>query len=245
MQATVKKQLLTLVLSVLAISFLAAQNWSWGKGIKGEGPIVKKEISVDQFNALTLTTSGNVYLRQGSTRKVEVESHQNIIDNLERKVENGEWRIKFKENVRGYEKLNFYITVPELTKAAISGSGNIVGQTPFRTSGTFATAISGSGDIKMEIEANSVEARISGSGDIALKGKAKGMKASISGSGNIDAYGLSAEDAEVSISGSGDVSLMAAENLDVRTSGSGDVYYGGRPRVQARTSGSGKVVTKQ
>lgn len=233
-----------LLLAVFLTLNLQGQNW-WGNGIKGEGPIVKKTLKVADFKGFVLATSGNVYLRQGSNQSVEVESHQNIIDNIVTDLEEGIWKIKFKNPVSRYDKFNVYITVPTLTKAAISGSGDIKGETPFKGLGAVTLSISGSGDLMMEVEGESVDAKISGSGDINVKGKAKSLKAAISGSGDIVAEYLNVADAAVSISGSGDVSVNASENLNVQTSGSGDVSYRGRPRVQSRVSGSGSLTSKQ
>lgn len=219
-----------------------AQNWNnWGPGIKGEGPIVKKTLSLDAFSGVELAVSGNVYIRQGSKQMVEVESHQNIIELLRTDVASGFWKIRFDKSVRGYSKLNIYITVPSVSKLAISGSGRIEGQNTFTGSNNVSLAISGSGNLKAAFECQELSATISGSGDMILSGKTGSLRASISGSGDVRAKELDVADANITISGSGDCSVSVRENLDVKTSGSGDVSYSGRPRVNAKVSGSGKV----
>ncbi len=236
-----KSKLLIIAALLFTITSLQAQRW--GSGIKGEGPIVKKTLNLSDFTGFSLQTSGNVILQRGP-QSVVVESHQNIIDNIETEVDDKVWKIKFDRNVRGYKELNIYITIPELTRAYISGSGDIVSQDKFNTNGEVQVGISGSGDIKLDIDADKIFSKISGSGDIALRGKANSMEVKISGSGDIKAYDLEVENCNVSISGSGDVEVHANEELMVRTSGSGDVFYTGRPRVNSRTSGSGNVMSK-
>ncbi len=239
-----KALLPALVLFISAAALNAQNSNNWGMGIKGEGPIVKKSLQLDQFTGLTLAVSGNVYLRQGSQQSVEVESHQNLIDNVVTTVENGVWKIRFEKSVRSYDKFNVYITIPTLKKAAVSGSGDIIGETPFKNLGDLSLAISGSGDIAMDVESPNVSASISGSGDIKVSGKGASISASISGSGDINAGGFSAQTASVAISGSGDCTVNAAEDLKVGISGSGDVSYSGRPRVNSKVSGSGDLIHK-
>ncbi len=235
-----KSKLLLIALTVFTLSTLHAQNW-WNTGIKGEGPVVKKSIELDEFDGFTLYGSGNIFLKKGNTQSVVIESHQNIIDNIEKEVSDKHWKIKFDKNVRGYKKLDIYITIPTLTSAMISGSGDIVSEDQFTNLGNLKVGVSGSGDIRLNVEAESIDSKISGSGDIALKGKAKAIEMTISGSGDIDAGNMMVDNCNVSISGSGDVRIYANEELNVRSSGSGDVEYKGRPRINSKVSGSGNV----
>ncbi len=231
-------------ISTFMFSDLQAQNW-WNRSIKAEGPIVKKKLNIDDFDAFTLSTTGNVYIKQGSTQSVEVESHENVIENLKTNVSNKHWKIDFEKNMRNIKKLNFYITVKSLAGAYISGSGDITGSGTFNGGGNLGVGISGSGNIKLSANAGDVSASIAGSGDIVLSGEAQDMEVKIAGSGDIDAYDMVANSCSVSISGSGDVKVYANDELNVRSSGSGDVYYKGRPRVSSKISGSGAVSSRQ
>jgi len=221
------------------------QNWkSWGPGVKGEGPVVRKEVKVAPFKALELAISGNVYLREGKRQSVEVESHKNIIEVLSTDVMQDAWKIHFSRRVRGYQKFNIYITIPELHRATVSGSGNIRGDTPFNWKGTVKLAVSGSGDIQVELHSTEVDAAISGSGDITVTGTSGRLQAAISGSGNIRTGGLVVDTAAVRISGSGDCSTHPRNELEAAISGSGNVTYYGKPKVRSSISGSGNIIPK-
>lgn len=220
---------------------LSAQGWGWG--IKGEGPVVRKKIKLESLDGIQLSISCNVYLSQGEHQSIEVEGQENIIENLSHKVESGKWTIRFKENVRGFEKLNIYITMPHLKHIGVSGSGDVIGKTRFTTD-DLRVAVSGSGDIRLELTGTEVEAAISGSGDIALSGKCNQLEISMSGSGDVTAGNLMARDVKVAISGSGDVEVHATENLQATISGSGEITYSGNPSVKSRISGSGDVTRK-
>lgn len=223
-------------------STLSAQGWGWG--IKGEGAVVRKKIKLESLEGISLSISCNVYLTQGDHQSVEVEGQENIIQNISRKVENGNWKIRFEESVRGYEKLNIYITLPHLKQVGVSGSGDVVGKSKFSTEDVHL-AISGSGDIRLELVAKDVQATISGSGDIGLSGKCGNLGITMSGSGGVSAGNLLARNVKVTISGSGDVDVHAEESLNATVSGSGDIRYGGNPpNVKSRISGSGDVSKK-
>ena len=234
-----------LMCTLASVHAQSPSGWSWGPGIKGEGPVSTKKLKLESFTSIALAISGNVYLYQGEQQKVEVEGQENIIENLKTVVENGTWKIQFKQNVRSYEKLNIYITLPTVREIVVSGSGDVVGKTRFEGLREPRFAISGSGSILLDIQADEVETQISGSGDIELSGSAEELEAAISGSGDVAAEKLKAKSVEVSISGSGDAFVSASDLLKVSISGSGDVAYLGKPKTQVRISGSGDVISKE
>lgn len=223
-----------------AMTTITAQDWGWN-GIKGEGPKVTKTLNLDNFDGFTMAISGNVYIKQGSKQSVTVEAQQNIIDNIVTEVSDKQWKIKFDKNVRHHDGIKIYITLPTLTKAYVSGSGDIIGETKFTGLNNLTTGVSGSGDIKLEVEAKDIDGKISGSGNVRLSGSANSINIGISGSGDFYADNLTVENGTVKISGSGDATVNASESLMVQVSGSGDVKYKGRPRLSAKVSGSGDV----
>lgn len=235
-----KAKILLLLAAFLITQSAFAQNW-WKNAIKGEGDVVTKTLNLDEFEGVTLAFSGDVILTQGNTQSVEVRAQQNIIDNIVTKVEGKHWRIRFDRPVRNHKGVKVYITMATLKGAKVSGSGNITTQGSFNGLGDVATAVSGSGDLDLNLEARNISTRISGSGKINLGGKADAVDIAISGSGDVRAYDLSVGDCKVQISGSGDAQVNVSSDLEVRISGSGDVSYKGSPRMRSKISGSGDV----
>ena len=210
--------------------------------ITGEGAIVEKEISVSDFTGVSLGFSGDIYLTQGSAYKVVVKAQQNIIDNIKRNVKDGVWHVGFEKNVRSHKGVKVYITMPTLDHASVGGSGSIISESKFTGLGDLKAAVSGSGNVKLDVEADEIRGGISGSGKVALKGQASRLDMDISGSGDIDAKDLRVQSCDISISGSGDAVVWATEELDAAISGSGDIRYkGDAAKVRARVSGSGDV----
>lgn len=237
-----KKISLAFLMTAFALSVSAQNGWN---GISGTGPKVKKTLNLDSFTAFDMAVSGNVYIKQGNTQSVTIEAQQNIIDNLVTTVSDKNWKIKFEKNVRNYDGLKIWITIPSLTKAAISGSGNIIGESKFSNLDKLTLSISGSGDLSLNFDASSVDCKISGSGGMKLNGVANTQTIAISGSGDVYAENLKTSSCNIRVSGSGDCKVNTSENLDVAISGSGDVVYSGRPKVNAKVSGSGDVMASK
>lgn len=240
------KNFKTFLFLLTLFSLISTNSYAqkWGPGIKGEGPVVTKDLNVSGFHGVSLGFSGDVYLKQGSSHAVSVEGQANIIENIKTEVSGGIWRINFKRNVRNYQGLKIYITMPRLTMAKVSGSGNINTQGHFNNIDDLELGVSGSGNITMDADANNIDSRISGSGDIQVAGKTVGHSISISGSGDVFAYNLKSTKCSIRISGSGNCQVDVIESLDVSISGSGNVTYQGRPRVKSKASGSGSVQSR-
>lgn len=210
---------------------------------KGEGPIVRETLTLEEFQRIKLSGSGKVYLSQGEEQQIEVEGQQNIIHNLNRRIRNGLWDIRFMDCVRKHEELVFYITLPNIRALEISGSGEIFGENLIE-SDQLELDISGSGSLTLDIDVVSLEIDIDGSGKMWLSGISDVADLDIAGSGELNAYDLEVIDYDVRISGSGKADVWAVETLDVKITGSGRVNYKGYPVVNSTITGSGKVVNR-
>lgn len=209
--------------------------------VDGNGPTVSETINLPDFQGIEMNISADVYLTQGPVQEVVVEGQENIIDLLERDVDNGVWEIEFEDCVHHSDDLKIYITLPELVEVTINGSGDVMGQSVFATD-EMDLRISGSGDISLEAVADSYDITITGSGDMELDGSCEDMDIDISGSGDLNAFGLLAQTADINISGSGECEVSVSQSMDVTISGSGDVYYKGNPSINVNISGSGQVI---
>ncbi|MCB0655363.1 MAG: DUF2807 domain-containing protein [Saprospiraceae bacterium] len=227
----------------LLASALSVQAQNWRGQISGEGPVVEKTLSLDEFNSLGLAISGTVHLTQGSRQEVRIKAQQNIIDNIKQEVRNGKWNIGFEQNVRKHEAIHIYVTMRDIRQLAVSGSGSIIGEQGIQSK-DIDLAVSGSGDIKLDLQAEEANLSISGSGNILLAGKATTTEVTISGSGNVRALDFTTNGCSVSIAGSGNCEVDVRDDLNVHVSGSGSVLYEGTPSIKSAIAGSGKVRSK-
>ncbi len=207
----------------------------------GSGPIVTEEIELGSFSQINFEVAGNVTIIESTEQKVVVESHQNMVDQINTSISDDTWRIRFRTCFRNYDKFNVTIYTTNINGILLSGSGNITSQ-GMVPSENLVALISGSGNITFETQTDNVSADISGSGNIILSGSSNSQIFGISGSGGIRSFDMSSIKCDITISGSGNCEVNASQNLDVRISGSGSVFYKGNPSLNTSISGSGQVI---
>lgn len=248
-----KKILITFLALTFAVAFTFAQT--------------KETRNVDTFTKINFRVPGKLYLKQGAEQKVELEGSKEVLSKIETEVsggklsigrENDNWNWKWDDE----DKITVYITVKDLEGLGVSGSGDVFGQSKFKT-GELSLAVSGSGSLHLEVEASGrVSANVSGSGHAEVKGSCGNFESRVSGSGKVTASLNASGIADVSISGSGKVIAsgsakeiqatvsgsgevlaadLAVNSCDVRISGSGDVEVNVKETLEANISGSGSV----
>lgn len=217
-----------------------------GKGIKGNGNTVSIERSVGQYDGIAVSGWFDVDLVDGKEGELTLDGEENLLEYIITEVENGKLVIKTEKGVNlkpssWEDGIRITVPVESIDALSLSGSADIVGKTTVKAS-DFKTAMSGSGDITLDLETESLSASMSGSGDMNLSGKTNNFDATISGSGDIKAFGLIADNVEATVSGSADIKVTANKILKARVSGSGDISYRGNPKkVDTKTSGSGDI----
>lgn len=231
-----KKQLF--LLKTLAVVFITILFFNTANAQNRE------ERKVTGFTGIGLSIAADIYLSQAPNYKVEIEADAESLEKIETVVSGDILKIKNKDHFDfswRNKKVKIYISMPTVNSLSISGSGDVIGQTPIKTD-KLDVSISGSGNFKIEdLSVKNMEMSISGSGDIYFAGTdvADFTSYAISGSGDINTENLQSKKVDIHVSGSGDVRVWAVDELDAKVSGSGDVYYKGRPIVNAKTSGSG------
>lgn len=231
-----------LLLQIVLAFQLSAQSSFWGRGIRGEGSMTEKNLDITDFNSIRMDVNADVFLTQGTNYKVTAIGQRNILDLLDTQVNQAEWAIRFTETVGKYERLEIYITMPELTGVQIRGLGDIEGKSKFTGLNELKLEVSGMGNIRLNVEASQVTSKVSGMGDIFLEGHAGNLSGSITGSGDLKAQKLEANEVSLAVSGMGDCEVTPVNSLSVKISGIGSVYYSGKPKhINQTISGIGKM----
>ena len=208
------------------------------------GQVLKEERKLPAFQAIDLSMSAEVYLSQGDPQSVQIETDKTSLEYIETEVKGNSLVVKTRDgHWRGLGKVKVFITIAEINRMGLSGSGNVVSQTPIR-SGDMRIEISGSGNVKITtLEAPKISVTITGSGNVTLAGtndQAR-LDATITGSGSIKADELSVGSAGITITGSGSARVHVLKELETNITGSGNVQYKGNPLINARSTGSGKT----
>lgn len=234
-----KIALLATVIGVLTMNIISCTGTI--RLVKGSGDMETEKREVSGFDEILFTGIGNLIIEQGDEESLVVEADDNIIGLIETKVKSDVLHIGFKRGVKiiPTSKIKFYLTVEDLDRIDLTGLGDIDSDI-FETD-ELELNISGSGDIKFNIEAKNIEINVSGLGNINLSGKVDHHRVQISGSGKYDAEELESNDCEIEISGLGSAIVNVSDNLDIEINGVGNVYYKGSPRVSQHISGLGRI----
>ncbi len=241
------------VVLLLLLGLLHAAQAQVGKNVVvGSGTVVSQTFDLPKFTGIAATTSFDIYLKQDSKQAIEVKAQQNIIDVMLLEVKDGTLKLGFKPNtsIRTKEAVKVYISLAELKRLVVSGSGNIKGEGVFNKSDQLDIVISGSGDIALHFETKELRCAISGSGDANFKGHANKHMIAISGSGDLVLDGNS-EEQNITVSGSGNIKLTGnTEKQNLVISGSGNLNTSNLTTKQCNISitGSGNAdvsVTEQ
>lgn len=229
---------------VLAALVTLSSCWDDIRCINANGFIETKEIQLDAIDGIDLQINANVFISEGTQQEIVVEGKEEAIEKLRTEVRNGIWFIDFDQCVINHD-LTIHITLPKLTYAKISGSGDVFGETPFASGDELVEfKISGSGYINLEMDATDIETTISGSGDVRLAGASTNHTLKVSGSGSLSGFDLKSINNTITISGSGNAEVFVDGGiLDAKISGSGKVYYQGTPSsFTADITGSGDII---
>jgi hypothetical protein len=216
--------------------------------VKGIGPLVEETVSVQEFNAINLQGSMNVEISYGEHQAVVAEGNANIIEELETEVVNGTWYISLGTGCFYDFDLTVYITLPDIKKIELSGSGDIlVADLVGHENLTIENRGSGKIVVYEVAETSSLDVKISGSGPIEIKNAWPDltyMNIINSGSGQFRGYPAAVKECDIKVSGSGSCEISVGDLLDVNITGSGNVYYKGRPVINVNDNGSGRLISK-
>lgn len=202
------------------IGSLAASAMMNGSAIP---QVESQERTVGSFSYIKSTCSVDLYLYQGKTNKVVVETDSRYIDQVETYVEGKTLVIDVDGIIRNARTLKAYITFETLKGLEITGSGDVFFENTITTD-EFEYEINGSGDLKLDIEAETVNSKINGSGDNSIKGNIMYLFISVNGSGDLAAELDEMKECNIRLTGSGDIRLSGStEVLKIKQVSSGDI----------------------
>lgn len=201
----------------------------------------ERSFPVSAFEQIVLSGSTDVTVTTGGRASVVAVGADADLDRMDIRVDGNRLLIGTKRGNWSWttrEGVKVRVTVPSLTAATISGSGDIDVD---RVKGPFSGRVSGSGDIGIgAVEATTLNLGISGSGDIDLgSGRCTSGTFSTTGSGDIDAANVRCDTLAATVTGSGNIDGQATQTATLRVTGSGNVKVTGGARCTTSTTGSG------
>ena len=188
----------------------------------------------ESFTKITLMSTGKIFLQQGDTDKVVVNSQGNT-DRIKTEIKNGTIYIK------GPGWLDYHITMRKIESIIVSGSGEIIGETPIK-SDELSLVVSGSGKMTLQLDVKKLDIAISGEMTLDLSGTAEQTGIGISGAGKVNAMDLKTTTCNANISGVGICNIDVTDSLTTHISGMGTINYKTAPKIiNGDVSGIGKL----
>lgn len=235
------KQIKTLAFTLFVLLGLQVSNLSASSLLQDK----KETRKVSEFDKIGLAIPANLYLIQGSKNELVIEADEDLLEKIKTEVNGTSLDIQFEKwyNYKGIGNINVYVTVKDLKKLDVSGSGDIIAKSAIK-SDKLVFVISGSGSILInDLSVNDVYAMVTGSGDIKIKGnsKANELDVTVTGSGDFESESIEFKEGEMSVTGSGSIRAHVTDELDANITGSGRIYYKGTPVIDADITGSGKI----
>jgi len=240
----IAKFTVSVALMMLMLLFATDQSFAGSLKVKGNGKVTTQDRKTSPFSEIRISCSADVFLKQGTSEAITVKAEENIISQITTEVNGGVLEIDVEGNIWNVEVMEVYVTVKNLEKVMINGSGDVKSENTIQGI-DFDVNINGSGDVALDLSIKSLETKINGSGDVKVSGVQGNFNLKVGGSGDFIGENLNLELCEIEVNGSGDVKLSGTANkIKIRQSASGDVNLFNLPAetVEARTNGSGDVV---
>ncbi len=221
--------------------------------------------SVRDFSGVSVSGTINLYLRQGSSEQVTVETRGDYQENVITEVNGGMLKI-YQESAGWFSnspKVNVYVTVDDISKLESSGATRITIETAlqgnnmrFSASGSSRissdermnfgdTRVDVSGSTKVELAAlncGKFDCGMSGSSSVEIAGTAGNMTLGSSGASKFRGIDFAVNNCQISSSGASNMSINAGGELSASMSGASKLKYAGNPGItKLNTSGSANI----
>ena len=212
--------------------------------IYGDGNVTTEQRDVEAFDKLRVSSGIDVYITQGNVETLELEADENLHEVIKTEVREGTLRIWTDHNIRKAKAKKVHLSYKNLSSIRISSAGDVYG-TNRMTAEDLRLSLSSAGDLKLEVDASSIDINISSSGDARLSGTTDILEASLSSAGDLHAFDLEAKKCKVNASSAGSARVYASEELDLSSSSAGDIHYKGDGKItRMSTSSAGSIVKK-
>lgn len=210
--------------------------------VRGSGNVVTEQRSVRDFDAVSLSGIGQLYITQGDQASLTIEAEDNLMEYLETRVSGRTLHIEIQDfvSINPRHRITYTIMVRDLGSLEVSGAGDITVSN--LETDSLVVEVSGGGKIAVDsLLVQNLRVELSGAGDFDLSGQVDDQEVNLSGAGNYDAGDLLSKTTKIKISGVGNAVLWVTDALVIEMSGLGNLKYYGSPTVQQDTSGLGKV----
>lgn len=183
------KSIRIIAISLISGLLLSSCDWLPDQTIVGTGDVETMEVSVPDFEGVSVTGTCNVDIVIGETQSILLHAQQEILNVMSYEVKNRILQIGFKPDytVNTSKEISASIVIPKVSHVSITGAGD------FMLAGTkqelLDIHITGTGNVSaFDLEVSDCTIRISGAGNCEVN-VAESLDVLISGVGNVNYMG--------------------------------------------------------
>jgi len=239
---------INIILIASLVLFLSACELPFNVGcISPEGNVETRTVSFETFDKVEIKIDAEVFITEGDTQEVVIESQSNVIDRIldDSSVRNDELILEINGCISmANNTVIVRITIPSLSGLKIAADGQ------FQTVGTFNNVsdliLDIEGDGKMELDLGDnldlLSLDINGDGDVTCSGSAQEVDIDIDGDGKVFFHDLLGSEVRAQIKGDGELEINATEKLQLQITGDGEIEAIGTAELQQiKIIGDGKI----
>lgn len=204
----------------LALSFLGI-IYMMNSAVYAQKEIVRETRELPAFDQIDIGGAFEVKLTMGEPQKVEVESKQKDLGQINTEVK-GKMLVLSAKGISGNTPLNVYITVPSLSRIEVHGAADLESLNAIKAE-MLSLEVSGAASVELILDVNTLRTEVSGAADLDLSGTAQNHSTNVSGAATLDADKLKTVTTDADVSGAG-TARVNAENVTGQTSGAGEIY---------------------
>ncbi|TMM56358.1 DUF2807 domain-containing protein [Maribacter algarum] len=245
------------LLPLLCLFLTSCNSESAPDCFQSAGDLVREEVSVADFNKITVFENVGLVLKQGPEIKVEIETGENLRNEVEVTVEDGRLLLRNTNDCnyfREYGLTKIYVTAPNIgeirssTGLKIESDGVLAYPILRLISESFNNPESETtdGEFDLELDTDDVTALVNGIAYFRLRGRTEFFGATIAaGDSRIEAQNLRANLVDVDHRGSNDILVNPQQGIKGEIRGTGDVISFNEPfLIQVEELFKGKLIFK-
>lgn len=225
---------------VFLICGIIAVSGCIGTQGSGSGKVVNTTKNVSGFNQVILSGTGTLIITQGNNESLVIEAEDNIGPKINTVVNNNELILNQNGTPIPTKPIIYHLTVKDLNRIQIDGSGNI--QSDTLNTNNLTIVINGAGQSNMNnLNVVLLTITINGAGKLNMGGSATNQTIKIIGAGNYSAGNLASKTTSINIDGGGNVVVRVSDLLNAVINGAGDISYIGNPQINKQINGAGNI----
>lgn len=227
---------------LLTMMLVSMSQTACGEYLRGSGNVISEEREVPFFNEVSVSGAIDLFVTMGEEFSVTVEADDNLMEKIITEVSDSRLNIYTKRgfNIRNYDKMDVYITVPQLIYIGASGASDVVLENVLQGESLTVNS-SGASDIQGSVNVGYLNVNCSGASDAKLSGVAATLEAELSGSSDMKSYDLMCDHVVVKLSGASNMNVTANKSITGSTSGASDLNVKGGASIDVSSSGASSI----